>query len=473
MRYVQFKLPAAAVLGSLLLFLSFNLGAKGLDMAEPNLTERVAAAVVAFDYENIPPEAVAMAGTLIRDNLAVAVGSHDVDVLKTMEQVLDIDGGDYLLLSSGKKAKLLEAVYLNALASNMLDFDDAHTGLGHPGATIVQPALVLAQKYGSSTEELVEAVVAGYEFGIRWAKAAFDYEGKFEGPWSLGNLQSFAAVVTAGKLMDLDETQMARAFFFAAANMPIGTAHKIGINPGQTMNGLKNNYGETAQGMVLAALTAKNGVYSDGTVLDGDQGLWRMVGARAFHEEELLNDLGSRWDILEMQIKPYASCRWSHAAVDGLYELMPQFDLGQVKKINVYTFKFGATAVSGRNPTNMFQMQFSVPHVFAMAMLGESLIYMQESSISNAEVVALSEKIDVHYDQKYEDLFKIGNLPAKVVVELKDGSKLEAEVLVMKGEAANPMERPEHDNKVKVLLDSSPHDNVRKYAGNILAELAK
>ena len=167
-------------------------------------------------------------------------------------------------------------------------------------------------------------------------------------------------------------------------------------------------------------------------------------------------------------VKPYASCRWSHAAVDGLYQLMPKFKSEQITKIDVYAFKFGATAVSGKHPTNMFEMQFSVPHVFAMALLNESLFYMQESSMTNTDVIALSEKVNVHFDQKYEDLFKTDKLPANVVVELKDGKQLEAEVLIMKGEPENPMSRKEHDNKVKVLIDSSPHANVKKYARQFL-----
>jgi 2-methylcitrate dehydratase PrpD len=85
-----------------------------------------------------------------------------------------------------------------------------------------------------------------------------------------------------------------------------------------------------------------------------------MAGAKAFKQEELLKDIGVRWDILGMQLKPYASCRWSHAAVDGLYQLMSQFQPEQVAKIDVYTFKFGSTALAGKHPTNMFQMQFSV-----------------------------------------------------------------------------------------------------------------
>ena len=140
--------------------------------------------------------------------------------------------GDCLILHSGKQGKLLEAVFLNSQAANMLDFDDAHTNLGHPGATIVPPALAIAQKYGKSREELIEAVVAGYEFNIRWARAVFDYEGKMAGPWSISLLQAYGSYVTAAKLLDLDETQVARGLYFAAAGMPLPVAMKTGIMPG-------------------------------------------------------------------------------------------------------------------------------------------------------------------------------------------------------------------------------------------------
>ena len=186
-----------------------------------NLTERVAHEIVAFDYSGIPPEVIKKAEQLIRDSLAWAVGAHANPTLESLEQIIEPSGGDCLILHSGKQGKLLEAVFLNSQAANMLDFDDAHTNLGHPGATIVPPALAIAQKYGKSREELIEAVVAGYEFNLRWARAVFDYEGKMAGPWSISLLQAYGSYVTAAKLLDLDETQVARGLYFAAAGMPL------------------------------------------------------------------------------------------------------------------------------------------------------------------------------------------------------------------------------------------------------------
>lgn len=439
--------------------------------ANTELTAEVAKAIYNFKYADIPPEAITKAKELIKDNLAVAVASHDAEVLKTMENLLEIDGGDHLILSSGKKGKMLEAIYMNSLASNMLDFDDAHAYVGHPGCTIVQPALVLADHYNKTEEELLEAIVAAYEFNIRWAKAVFDYPNKMQSPFSITLLQSYGTIVLAAKLLDLNEDQIARAFYFGAASMPLPSNQKVGMYPGEKMNGLKNDYGQMAQAMVLAVLTAKEGVYAEPNVLDGPQGLWKMMGSQGYKEEVVLSEIGSRWDINEVQIKPYASCRWSHAAVDGLLALKPKFKLEDVQKIEVLTFQAAANAVSGKKPTNMFEMQFSVPHVFGMIMHDESLIYMQKSSIKKQEVIDFSDLVDVRADKKYEDLFAEGYLPAKVIVTLKNGDVIEEEVLRMKGEMENPISQEEHQAKIDELINSSPYSVTKEYAEKVMQSL--
>ena len=433
-----------------------------------NLTERVAHEVVAFDYADIPPEVIEKAEQLIRDSLACAVGAHANPTLASVEQIIEPTGGDCLILHSGKQGKLLEAVFLNSQAANMLDFDDAHSTLGHPGATIIPPALAIAQKYGKSREEVVEAVVAGYEFNLRWARAVFDYEGKLADPWSIALLQAYGSYVTAAKLLDLDETQVARGLYFAAAGMPLPVAMKAGIMPGQTINGMKNYYGQVAHSMVQAALIAKADIYSDTTILDGDQGLWHMMGAKQFHSERVLADLGKEWQIMEMQLKPYSACRWSHAAIDALGALMSEFKPSDVKQIDVYTFQSAVNACSKTDPNNTFELAFSIPHCFGMLLEDQSLVLLSEQSVQDKNVLALSRLVKVHLDEKMETLFAKGKQPARVVVTLNDGKTLEKEVLTMKGEAENPIPAQEHLAKLKTLIESSPHQNVKDYARSFI-----
>jgi 2-methylcitrate dehydratase PrpD len=438
-----------------------------------NLTERVAHEIVAFDYSDIPPEVIEKAEQLIRDSLACAVGAHSNPTLASVEQIIEPTGGDCLILHSGKQGKLLEAVFLNSQGANMLDFDDAHTNLGHPGATIIPPALAIAQKYGKSREEVVEAVVAGYEFNLRWARAVFDYEGKMAGPWSVALLQGYGSYVTAAKLLDLNETQVARGLYFAAAGMPLPVAMKTGIMPGQTMNGMKNYYGQVAHSMVQAALIAKADIYSDTNVLDGDQGLWRMMGAKTFHEDRVLADLGKSWLILEFQLKPYSACRWNHAAIDALGALAPEFKPSDLKQIDVYTFQSAVNACSKTDPRNTFELSFSIPHCFGMLLEDHSLVLLSEQSVLDKNVLALSRLVNVHLDRKMETLFAKGKLPARVVVTLNDGKTLEKEILTMKGEAENPIPPQEHLAKLKTLIESSPFENVKEYARGIILKSGK
>jgi 2-methylcitrate dehydratase PrpD len=457
------KMPISLVAVVVLVVPSFA-SAQGTKKESKNLTQRVAHEIVEFDYAGLPPEVIAKTETLIRDSLACAVGAHSSEALLAYEEIIGPNGGDCLIFHSGKKGKLLEAVALNSQAANMLDFDDAHTNLGHPGATIVPVALTIAQKYGKSREEVIEAVAAAYEFNLRWARAVFDYEGKMAGPWSIALLQSYGAYVTAAKLLDLDETQVARGLYFAAAGMPLPVAQKTGLNPGQTMNGMKNYYGQASHSMVQAALLAKAGIYSDTEVLDGDQGLWRMMGAKEFHEERVLANLGKDWLIHEMQLKPYSACRWNHAAIDALGELAPQFKPSDLKQIDIHTFQSAVNACSKTDPASTFEVSFSLPHCFGMLLEGHSLILLSEKSVKDEAVLALSRKVKVHLDEKMEALFAKGKLPARVVVTLKDGKTLEKEVLDMKGERGNPIPDEEHAAKVRALIDSSPHENVRGYA---------
>lgn len=437
-----------------------------------NLTEQVAHEIVAFDYASIPPETVALAEQLIRDSLACAVGAHSSEALLKWEEIIGPGGGDCTIFHSGKKGKLLEAVALNSQAANMLDFDDAHPGIGHPGATIIPVALTIAEKYGKSREEVIEAVVAGYEFNIRWGNAVFDYPDKLAGPWSITLLQAYGSYVTAAKLLDLNETQVARGLYFATAGMPLPTGQKVGANPGQTMNGMKNYYGQLSHSMVQAALLAKADIYSDTTVLDGDQGLWRMMGSKAFHKDRVLKDIANQWLIHEMQLKPYSACRWNHAAIDAIYELAPQFKPEDVKQIDIHTFAAAVNACSKPNPKNTFELAFSLPHCFGMALHDHSLILLSEDSIIDKQVLATSKLVKVHLDEEMQGLFAKGKLPARVVVTLKDGKKLEKEVLTMKGEPEIPISAEEHDAKVKALVESNSNEAVRDYANKLIEQFS-
>jgi Uncharacterized protein involved in propionate catabolism len=73
-------------------------------------------------------------------------------------------------------------------------------------------------------------------------------------------------------------------------------------------------------------------------------------------------DLGEVWTIEQNYIKPYPICRWAHAALDALSELMRahRFHADDVTSINVNTFAESAALFPGM-PATTSQAQYSLP----------------------------------------------------------------------------------------------------------------
>ena len=71
---------------------------------------------------------------------------------------------------STAKVPASAAVLANCTAASLLDLDDGHrAATGHPGAAIIPSCLAVAEDVGASWDELVAAIVVGYEVAVRVA----------------------------------------------------------------------------------------------------------------------------------------------------------------------------------------------------------------------------------------------------------------------------------------------------------------
>ena len=67
---------------------------------------------------------------------------------------------------------------------------------------------------------------------------------------------------------------------------------------------------------VTAALLAREGFTGELSVLDGDKGLWRTMGAQACDWAVLTDRLGERWRVEEVAYKAYPACRFIAPLID-------------------------------------------------------------------------------------------------------------------------------------------------------------
>src|SRR5450631_4277053 len=75
--------------------------------------------------------------------------------------------GDHPIWFTGARTNLIGAIWCNSAAAAALDLDDGHRlARGHPGAAVIPAAFAAAQEVGASTEDLLRAIVVGYQIGV-------------------------------------------------------------------------------------------------------------------------------------------------------------------------------------------------------------------------------------------------------------------------------------------------------------------
>jgi 2-methylcitrate dehydratase PrpD len=232
---------------------------------------------------------------------------------------------------------------------------------------IVPAALAIAEQRGASGRDLLTAVTLGYEVAIRVGEAV----GKTHYfHWhNTATCGVFGAAAAAGWLLDLDEDRMTWA---------------LG-NAGTQAGGLWEFIADGAMSKVLhAGRAAANGV------LAGELGALGFTGARQILEgrqgffaatapdgtpSTVTVGLGEGWKLPGSSIKPYPSCRHTHAAVDAALELRGEFGLsaGDVDRIEIDAYQSTLDLCDNQTPAHPYAAKFSVQYCVARALTDGAL----------------------------------------------------------------------------------------------------
>ena len=167
--------------------------------------------------------------------------------------------------------------------------------------------------------------------------------------------------------------------------------------------------------------------------------------------------LNGTYAIEKTYTKPYASCRYTHPAVEAAIRMRSVVKLEEVKEIVVKTYDL---AVSGHDHTDIhgsYSAKMSIPYstaagfVFGKAGLQE----FSEEEIKNSEVLSLTKKVKVVSDENLSASFP-KEQTAIVEIRTTDGRKFTERVDYPTGEPENPMTDKEFKEK---------YDGLFAYAG--------
>src|SRR5437868_1381609 len=391
-------------------------------------TARLAEYAAALRYDDLPAPVVQLAKECIIDTVAAGICGS---ALPWSRIVIDYaertgPGGISRILGRGSAVQAPAAALANGALAHAFELDSlTRPGAGaHPGATVLPPALAVAQQPGAkaSGRDLIAAFVAGNEVMIRISRAT-GHTNEARGFHAPATAGPFGAAVACGHLLGRDETGMANAIGLAGSLA--GGLLEFARGDGGMVKRL--HLGRASEAGVLAASLAAAGFTGPRTVLEGEFGFLRVF-CTEFEEAALTRNLGHEYVTLSTVLKRYPVHATAHAAVRAVRDLQAEhgFAGGNVESIAVTGNKRMVERHAITEPADLMLAQYSSPFCVALALFREARDpeSYDESALADPRIRALCRRVRVVPEQGGGH----GHMGSTVTLVLADGRRFERHV---------------------------------------------
>ncbi len=135
-----------------------------------------------------------------------------------MRVLTSVSGAERVsVIGRAERLDLLGAAFINAVAANLLDYDDTHLPtVIHPTAPVAPAVLALAEQRGLSGAAMLHAFILGTEIECRIGNAVSP--GHYARGWHITSTCGvFGSAVASAKLLGLDARRTAHAICIAAS----------------------------------------------------------------------------------------------------------------------------------------------------------------------------------------------------------------------------------------------------------------
>jgi len=393
-------------------------------MAEETAT--LAGYVAALRFEDIPPEVLERAKMLTLDFLGSAIrarrDAESTPSLLKMLETLALDGrGESTVFGDGRTFTPAVAALINGTLGHSLDFDDTHVDSSlHPSAPVVPAALSVGEMLGASGRDVLTAIVAGYEVCCRLGNALDPTSHYARGFHPTATAGTYGAAAAVSKLFGLSDAQIISAFG-VSGSQAAGSLQFLIIGAWNK----RYQVGAAAMNGVIAATLARNGFVGSIESVEGKHGL--LVGySDNPHPDMATAGLGSTFETLKIGVKPYPSCRYTHAAIDAIIVMRHEHNLtpDQVRRVEIGLHRNGITltgdAATKRHPRSIVGGQFSMFFTGALALDQGRFGWDDYGRLGDAAIDALADRFDVVQDDRLETGRK-HPFGARVSITTEDG----------------------------------------------------
>jgi 2-methylcitrate dehydratase PrpD len=338
---------------------------------------------------------------------------------------------------------------LNGIAGRSIELCEGHRYVSCQGAIQILPTvLALGEALQSSGQDLLSALILGYDAAVRIGTCVTPRALAHQN----GQAPMLGAVAAGARLRGCDDAETGRALRLGATLLltPSYTNAVAGATILNVAGGMSGFVGVLAPELALAGFEAQDHAI--------EEAFGHLVGDGFDHADDMIQELGQRWEIQRNYFRVRACCNPIYAALDALEEaletLRPAPDA--IARIDVSTYRF-ASAMQNANPANTFAARYSLPHAAAAIVRRGHVGYSSftEAVVHDPAIAALRQIVHVREDPDLSALAPRLK-PARVTVTLKDGRQCTSTCESARGDFHSP------------YAESDIRDKFRELAGLVL-----
>ena len=424
----------------------------------PGATQTLAEFCASLTFEQIPKDVVDKAKLCILDGLGCMIFGASLPSVKRLELLAREEGAAARasVFGTALRTSAPLAALINGTSAHAFQLDEIHIeSTLHPGSLALPAAFAIAETSANKSKsgcDLITAIVAGYEVGIRVGLAANG--GMFKsGFHNQGTTGVFVAAAAAAHMLQLDALQTRHALGIAGSQ----AAGLMAVQDGAMTKALHS--GRAAQSGLYGALLAKSGYTGIPDVLDGAYGTFFSAFLEDWSPQALTGELRSRWHTLRIGFKPAPASNGSITAMTAISNVMQQHKLkaADIETITAFvsdnTIHHCGWPYEGERIQSVLSAQMNLRYGIAvMALEGHAgVAQFDDKKIRDPAILQFIGRIRVEHEPKFERDGGRYRVACRLGVHGKDGKDYETEVLYRKGSPEDPMTSEELLEKFRGL----------------------
>lgn len=395
-------------------------------MSQPtssSISQRFARFICASVRDSVPANVAQLTQDRILDTLSTAIAATDLPVPTVAAQLVGNNAGAASIIGRTATVPAVDAAFINALLVNGRTQDD-FLCKSHPGAVTLPAALAIADEFGGSGADLIDAVAVGYEVVGRIYLGGPAMLPQFRATGVAGTI---GAAASAARMLKLDEAQTANALGCATV---FASGFGAGFLTG-TMD-VKLNVGMACRNGVTAALLARAGATASPLAFEGEAGFYRAFARSLDHIDAATADLGERYLLEDTVYKEYPICIFIQTPVALTLALAARSHI-EPDRIDRVTVTVCDLTYTNPGFTNLppyassLKARVSARFCIAAALLGRPIDeFGFYENYADAQVLALGERIDLVLDPARQDTvtIEIEHNGERLFIEGSEGATL-------------------------------------------------